>query len=114
MKIEEWCKPEDQTASVGCHSWNVARLHQLAAKLPEFDAPIHCLNLWTKYEVTLRDMLMHIRAVENADLNYPIILDEDGVIMDGRHRIMKAILNGMTTIKAVRFDKNPAPCKIED
>lgn len=114
MKIEEWCKPEYQIASVGCNSWNVARLHQLASNLPVFDAPIHCLNVWAKYEITLRDMLTHIKAVESADLNYPIILDEDGIIMDGRHRIMKVILGGETTIKAVRFDKNPSPCKIEN
>jgi len=58
-------------------------------------------------------MVMHMRAVSNADLNYPIILDEDGEILDGRHRIMKALFLGKETIKAVRFEENPRPCSIE-
>jgi len=42
----------------------------------------------------------------------PIILDEDGELMDGRHRIMKALLIGLETVKAVRFDQNPPPCRV--
>lgn len=57
---------------------------------------------------------MHMAAINAADLSYPIILDEDGEIMDGRHRIMKAMLAGEKTIKAVRFDENPSPCKCDD
>jgi hypothetical protein len=57
---------------------------------------------------------MHMKAVQAADLNFPIILDEDGEIMDGRHRIMKAFLEGKETIKAVRFDTNPDPCRIKE
>jgi hypothetical protein len=59
-------------------------------------------------------MVMHIKAVENADLKCPIILDEDGEIMDGRHRIMKALWKGKKTIKAVRFDVNPSPCREDE
>ena len=57
-------------------------------------------------------MVMHMKAVLNADLSFPIILDEDGEIMDGRHRIMKAILEGKRNIKAVRFNENPEPCSV--
>jgi hypothetical protein len=59
-------------------------------------------------------MVMHMRAVNDADLDKPIILDEDGELMDGRHRLMKAMLIGNETIKAVRFDENPSPCKVQD
>jgi len=55
-----------------------------------------------------------MKAVNDADLTFPIILDEDGDIMDGRHRVMKAMLLGEESILAVRFDKNPSPCKIDD
>ena len=54
-----------------------------------------------------RGWLGHIRAVLDADLNCPIILDDEGDIMDGRHRVAKAILEGKATIKYVRFDKTP-------
>lgn len=56
---------------------------------------------------------MHMKAVNEADMAYPIILDEDGDLMDGRHRLMHAMLNEHKTIKAVRFDKNPEPCSID-
>lgn len=79
------------------------------------EIPLNHLNVWFKYEnLTLREMVMHMKAVNDADLDYPIILDEDGELMDGRHRIMKAILNGCESIKAVRFDENPSPDKIDD
>jgi len=64
--------------------------------------------------LTLREMVMHMKAVNDADMECPIILDEDGDIMDGRHRIMKAILLGLPTIKAVRFEDNPNPCRVKD
>lgn len=79
------------------------------------EVPLNHLNVWHNYEkLTLREMVMHIKAVNAADLNYPIILDEDGELMDGRHRLMKAMLNGHETIKAVRFEENPSPCQVKD
>ena len=56
----------------------------------------------------------HMKSVNSANLKYPIILDEDGEVMDGRHRIMKAMLENKKTIKAVRFNENPSPCKRDD
>lgn len=115
MKIPEFYSPETQIARVGKHSWSCARLFSLSKDLPVMDAQIDHLSVFYKYEnLTLREMLMHIRAVQDADLSFPIILDEDGEIMDGRHRLMKAILNGDKTIKAVRFDENPTPCEAEE
>lgn len=78
------------------------------------EIPLAHLNVYYTYEkLTLRDMCMHMRQVQDANLDYPIILDEDGEVMDGRHRIMKALLTGAETIKAVRFEKNPDPDEIE-
>ena len=49
-----------------------------------------------------------------ADLSRPIILDEDGELMDGRHRLMKAMLLGEESVLAVRFDENPSPCRVSE
>lgn len=115
MKIKQWYAPDNQMAQVGRHHWSVSRLFELSKNLPVMEVPLNHLNIWYKYEnLTLREMVMHMKAVNDADLNYPIILDEDGELMDGRHRIMKAILNGCESIKAVRFDENPSPDKIDD
>lgn len=114
MKIPEFYKPHSQMCCLGKHHWSVARLIELSRGLPVMDIPLDHLCIYHSYsKLTLREMVMHIKAVMDADLNYPIILDEDGEIMDGRHRVMKAMLNGNRTIKAVRFDENPSPCRID-
>lgn len=115
MKIERFCRPEKQMAKIGRHSWSVPRLFQLTKDLPVMTVPLDHLNIYNVYDkITLRELAGHVIAVNEADLKYPIILDEDGEIMDGRHRIIKAIITGKKTIKAVRFDENPEPCEIHD
>lgn len=115
MKIESWVSTENQMCRISNHNWSVARLIELSKDFKVMEIPLDHLNLYNSYSsLNLREMVMHMKAVNEADLKYPIILDEDGELMDGRHRIMKAILNNVPTIKAVRFDTNPKPCKIDE
>ena len=110
MKVVEWLKPDQQMARLGRNSWSVPRLFELSRNLPVMDVRIDHMSVYFVYEkLTLREMVGHIKAVQDADLSFPIILDEDGELMDGRHRLMKAILEGRQTIKAVRFEENPSP-----
>ena len=114
VKIESFISPDVQMSQIGRHHWSVSRLFELARELPVMNISLDHLNIYHKYEdITLRDMVMHMKAVNEANLDYPIILDEDGDMMDGRHRLMKALLTGAKTIKAVRFEKNPSPCKVD-
>jgi hypothetical protein len=95
--------------------WSVPRLFELARDLPVLTVPLDHLDVWYKYDaLTLRDMVMHMVAIQGADLTMPILLDEDGQLMDGRHRLMKAMLLGLPTILAVRFEENPSPCQVRD
>lgn len=113
MKIKDWLSPQEQTCRIGNQYWNVARLFELSRHLPVMKIPLDHMYLYTTYkELSLREMVMHMRAVLNADMSKPIILDEDGEIMDGRHRLMNALLNEEETILAVRFDENPIPCRV--
>ncbi len=113
MKIKSFIPINEQVARLGKSEWSVARLHMLSKDLPVMEIPVDHLNVFNTYErLTIREMVMHMKAVNDADLDFPIILDEDGDIMDGRHRIMKTLLLGLPTIKAVRFDENPSPCKV--
>jgi len=100
---------------LGSNEWYIARLVTLTSDFEVMEIPLKHLNVYYLYkDLTLRNMVTHMKAVNDADLSYPIIIDEDGEIMDGRHRIMNALLNGIETIKAVRFDKNPEPCSVRD
>lgn len=115
MKVKPWIPPKEQMCSLGRCSWSVPRLFELSRDLPVMEVPLDHLNLYYVYEkLTLREMVMHMRAVLDADLDKPIILDEDGELMDGRHRLMKAMLTGAQTIKVVRFDENPTPDRVAD
>lgn len=106
---------ESQYFVYGNKSWSVARLIQLTKNFEIFQVPIAHLNIGdTIQDPTLRDLAGYFQAVKKSRLKYPIILDQDGHIMDGRHRIVKAIMKGKSTIKAVRFELNPEPCEIQE
>ena len=47
--------------------------------------------------------------IEETDLRYPIILSSDGRVMDGMHRVAKALLEGQETIETVKFSQDPEP-----
>ena len=92
-------------------TWIVANLWEQAKDLPVQEMPMSALNLWSLHPKvkTMRDFVAHMKNVLEADMSYPIILDEDGWVMDGRHRIAKALLEGHEKIKFVRFDITPSP-----
>ena len=50
-----------------------------------------------------------MRLIDETDLGYPIILASDGSVMDGMHRVAKALLEGQETIGAVKFSQDPEP-----
>lgn len=116
VKIDPFPGHGTQMCTLGkCH-WSVARLIELSRELPVMEIPIVHMNIVVDIveRKTVRDFVMHMKSVLAADLDYPIILDEDGEIMDGRHRLAKALLEGRETIKAVRFEENPSPCRHDD
>lgn len=90
-------------------SWSVPYLIECAKNLPVMDIPLEhlCISRKLGSAMTLRTFVSHMMHVRDADLKFPIILDEDGNIFDGLHRVAKALLEGRKTIKAVRFEINP-------
>jgi hypothetical protein len=115
INIKNFVGSAQQECKLGKHIWSVARLFELSRELEPFEIPLIHMNIYHNFGViNLREMVGHFKSITDADLNYPIILDEDGEIMDGRHRLMKALMEGKETIKAVRFSENPKPCRIID
>jgi hypothetical protein len=58
---------------------------------------------------TWRELIKHVALIEAADLSYPIILSAAGEVMDGMHRIVRAVLRGDADITAVQFEEDPEP-----
>ena len=99
------------------YSWDVRKLLVLANGLPIQDTPLIGIKeidepYWFGEggdEPTCRRIMDHAAQVAGTDLAYPILLCADGRIMDGMHRVMKAVGLGHTTIKARRLLATPPP-----
>lgn len=95
------------------NTWDVPVLIQFAKEnnYKVFDLPLDGINLsglmWTIDN--MRDIAYHITRINKTDLKYPILLDNLGNICDGWHRVIKAIIEGNKTIKAIRLDEMPDP-----
>ena len=77
------------------------------------DVPLS--DIWeldTEYwgaSLTPRQVADHMRLTGQVDPSHPVILGVDGRVMDGMHRIVRALLDGRRSIPAVRFTVLPDP-----
>lgn len=81
----------------------VQRIKDWIYKTKEVKLQLDVFNLDTyNFEVNnLSDFLVHCVLVNNSDLNYPVIINNNWVVIDWRHRICKAILMWLTSIDAI-------------
>jgi|SRR5687768_17961386 len=100
----------------GLLAWDVDRLIRLASGLPRRAVLLSGIReidqvYWFDeyHQPTCRGVLEHMRLIDEVDLSFPIILGADGRVMDGMHRVAKAILQGASEIQAVRFTVDPDP-----
>lgn len=98
-------------------AWSVARLIKLTEDIDPIDVPVAILSRWYwpwEDNFKLDDFISHVKRVQESDLSIPILIAPDGSIVDGMHRICKAVLNGDTTIKAKYISKLPECDEIID
>jgi hypothetical protein len=101
----------------GLRAWNIHRLVEISSTLPRERVPLSAIReldepYWsgepTKF-ITCRQIAEHARLIRDCDLTFPVILSSDGRVMDGMHRICKALVEGLSDIEAVRFPHDPEP-----
>lgn len=109
VKIKEVSPLKEQIFEDGKKCWFVLRLIEKSKDLPVQEMPLTGLNTYNLYPQpkSMNSFVSHVYKVNNADFSKPIILDDEGYVMDGRHRIAKALLDGAETIKFVRFEETP-------
>jgi hypothetical protein len=101
------------------HVWNTERLWELAADLPVGQIAVEEIpeidrDCWFDGRPpTIRAVARHCRRIMDADLTLPIILAPDGALMDGGHRIARALMEGVTHLPAVRFETMPPADVVE-
>ena len=104
-----------------CLIWNVDRLVALALDLPIKELPLSAITeLGEAYwfggdspAPTCRAIIEHAKLINAADLQYPIIICPAGRVMDGMHRVARAALEGLPTIRARRLVELPTPDSVD-
>jgi len=94
----------------------VDRLIELSAALPVGEVALEDIPeidsvYWfhESEEPTVRKVVEHFRRVEDVDPSSPIMLGPDNRVMDGMHRVARALLEGRPAIKTVRLQELPGP-----
>ena len=98
-------------------AWDIHRLIRLSKSFPPkpvriADIPELDENWWyqdPQAVPTPRELAVHMALVQQTDLAYPILLSSDDRLMDGMHRLVKALLEKRTHVQTVRFPVTPAP-----
>lgn len=101
----------------GLCAWDVHRLIEQSRDLVPERVPLSAIReldeaFWANepvQQLTCREITGHARLILDCDLTFPIILSRDGRVMDGMHRVCKALLEGHSDIEAVRFIEDPDP-----
>lgn len=100
----------ENTFTSGKKVWFVANLIDRSKDLVPFDLPLAAIyagsEVWTPVS-SAYGLAQQMRRVLDVDTSHPIILDQEGFIMDGWHRVARALIDGKSTIKAVRFAETP-------
>ena len=93
-------------------SWSIPMLVRYCEekKYPSFDMPLAGIPMdsspWGE-QLNFKEIMEHMIRTNKADLKYPILIDDQGFVCDGWHRIAKAFCEGKTTIKAIRIQQMP-------
>ena len=100
----------------GLLAWDVDRLVTLSASLPRIWVPLSSITeldetYWFDFGglPTCKAVVDHARLITAATLSFPIILCKDGRVMDGMHRVAKAVMLGLPSIEAVQFKEAVEP-----
>jgi hypothetical protein len=99
--------------------WTMSQLWELAAQQPV--KKLHVADLAKQLDEvrwfsdahqkfpTCRAVAQHARDILDADFSHPIILNPQGEVVDGMHRLCQAWLEGLEEIDAVQLPSMPAP-----
>jgi hypothetical protein len=99
--------------------WDVHRLVRLTSGYPVLKIDLSLIAeldecFWFGDETaTCRAVASHAKLIQETDLAYPIILSASGRVMDGMHRVCKALIEGKPTVDAVQFTGDPEPDYID-
>ncbi len=97
--------------TMGDKVWKVLTLIEASKELPVFEYPLNLVDKEDDYWGigSLAEFIEHSKRTQAADLSKPIIVSSGGRIMDGLHRVCRAVLDGNKSVEAVQFEDDPQP-----
>jgi hypothetical protein len=109
----------------GLDAWDIDRLIGLVASQPTEEIPLADIaeidtDYWFAhgYRPTVRAVAQHFQLMTEADLRFPIVVDPQGGLMDGMHRVARSLAEGRETVTAKRLSVMPKPdfrgCHLDD
>jgi hypothetical protein len=100
----------------GLLAWDVLKLIELTKAFDVVEVPLSEIReLKETYWFSLgappitEEIAQHAKQIYEADLSYPIILCPEGRVMDGMHRVCKALIEEREVILAVKLSKLHEP-----
>ncbi len=100
--------------------WDVHRLIALAERIPVVEVALADIReldeaFWFAdgEQATCRAVAVHAKLIDETDLEHPVLLAPDGRVMDGMHRVCKALNLGHATVKAKQFEQWPEPDHVD-
>lgn len=100
------------------HYWRIETLWAAAEGLPGEEVPLDAIPWREDGCHVLGDppswgaLADHCRRAMRVDGSYPVILGPEEQVMDGMHRIVRAFVEGRTTIRIVRLAEVPPPDRV--
>ncbi len=97
--------------------WDVDRLITMSEKIETTKLHLDQIksideNYWFQNDddiPSVREIVGHLNLMEKSDLSYPILITKDGRVIDGMHRVLKALIQKEKHIKAKVFNELPEP-----
>ena len=101
----------------GLCAWDIDKLILLTEGMSDEEIPLSAIReldepYWDGSRddpPTCRAIVDHMRLVLAADLSCPVIVCPEGRVMDGMHRVAKALLQGRDHVEAYRLPALPEP-----
>lgn len=100
-----------QTQEYKGKNYGVTDLIEISKDIKPIDIKTETIYTWYNMlpsSYGIRDIVELVERVNNADMNYPILMYQ-GFIMDGKHRLTKALLEGRKTVKVKVLTELPVP-----
>jgi hypothetical protein len=106
-------------AEQGFDAWDVDRLVELSRGLPVERVLVDSIaEIETVYWFdggdelpTVRNVVEHARFISEVDVSYPIILGHDGRVMDGMHRVARALPVAVERVAVVGWVRARQPLR---